>query len=168
MILLFLVDIVTIIFDAYISLIIRFKVDNVYYNQVPGEYMTSLNSYIIINVVTTLVIFLVLNLYNRVWSYASLHEGGVLVGVHSPLHAREAAGVGHGTAVAVVGARGVIRRDGGIQHGGRRLVGAQQPPGYRAQTGRGQRTGRRDAAGIVEGHVGGVDNIRFHNSMIKV
>ena len=80
MILLFLVDIVTIIFDAYISLIIRFKVDNVYYNQVPGEYMTSLNSYIIINVVTTLVIFLVLNLYNRVWSYASLHEAALVVG----------------------------------------------------------------------------------------
>lgn len=80
MILLFLVDIATIIFDAYISLIIRFKVDNVYYNQVPGEYMTSLNSYIIINVVTTLVIFLVLNLYNRVWSYASLHEAALVVG----------------------------------------------------------------------------------------
>lgn len=80
MILLFLVDIITIVFDAYISLIIRFKVDNVYYNQVPEEYMTSLNSYIIINVVTTLVIFLVLNLYNRVWSYASLHEAALVVG----------------------------------------------------------------------------------------
>ena len=42
--------------------------------------MTSLNSYIIINVVTTLVIFLVLNLYNRVWSYASLHEAVLVVG----------------------------------------------------------------------------------------
>ena len=42
--------------------------------------MTSLNSYIIINVVTTLVIFLVLNLYNRVWSYASLHEAALIVG----------------------------------------------------------------------------------------
>ena len=42
--------------------------------------MTSLNSYIIINVVTTLVIFLVLNLYNRVWSYASLHEAALVVG----------------------------------------------------------------------------------------
>ena len=80
MVLLLLVDIITIVFDAYISLIIRFRVDNMYYNQVPEEYMTSLNSYIIINVVTTLVIFLVLNLYNRVWSYASMHEAALVVG----------------------------------------------------------------------------------------
>lgn len=80
MILLFIVDIAAIIFDSYLALIIRFKLDNVYYNSVPQEYMTSVNSYIIINVVTTLVIFLVLNLYNRVWSYASMHEAALIVG----------------------------------------------------------------------------------------
>lgn len=80
MVLLFIVDIAAIIFDSYLSLIIRFKVDNVYYSSVPKEYMTSVNSYIIINVVTTLIIFMVLNLYNRVWSYASMHEAALIVG----------------------------------------------------------------------------------------
>ena len=42
--------------------------------------MASVNSYVLINVVTTLIIFLVLNLYNRVWSYASMHEAGLIVG----------------------------------------------------------------------------------------
>ena len=79
MALLFIVDIITIVFDAYFSLIIRFKIDNVYYNQVPEGYMASVNSYIVINVITTLIIFLVLNLYNRVWSYASLHEAALII-----------------------------------------------------------------------------------------
>ena len=59
MALLFIVDIITIVFDAYFSLIIRFKIDNVYYNQVPEGYMASVNSYIVINVITSLIIFLV-------------------------------------------------------------------------------------------------------------
>lgn len=80
MILLFIVDIFTIVFDTYVSLIIRFKLDNLYYGHVPEGYMLSVNSYVIINVVTTLIIFLVLNLYNRVWSYASMHEAALVVG----------------------------------------------------------------------------------------
>lgn len=80
MILLFLVDILTIVFDTYCALIIRFKLDNFYYGIVPEGYMASVNSYVLINVVTTLIIFLVLNLYNRVWSYASMHEAGLIVG----------------------------------------------------------------------------------------
>ena len=80
MILLFIVDILTIIFDSYFALIIRFKLDNVYYGWVPAEYMASVRAYVAVNVITTLVIFLVLNLYNRVWSYASMHEAGLIVG----------------------------------------------------------------------------------------
>lgn len=79
MILLFIVDILTIIFDTYIALVIRFKLDNFYYGIVPSEYMQSVNKYIVINIVCTLVIFLVLNLYNRVWSYASLHEAALIL-----------------------------------------------------------------------------------------
>ena len=62
-------------------MIILFKID---YSWVPEEYMSSVDSYVAINVVTTLVIFLLLNLYNRVWSYASVHEV-VLVGAASIL-----------------------------------------------------------------------------------
>lgn len=80
MIVLFIVDILMILADTYVSLIIRFKIDNMYMGQVPAGYMASVNSYVIINIVTTLVIFLVLNLYNRVWSYASLHEAALIIG----------------------------------------------------------------------------------------
>lgn len=80
MLLLFFVDIFMIVLDTYLALIIRFKIDNFYYGIVPSEYMQSINRYVIINVVTTLVIFLVMNLYNRVWSYASLHEAALIVG----------------------------------------------------------------------------------------
>lgn len=34
----------------------------------------------VINVITTVVIFLVLNLYNRVWSYASMNEMLAILG----------------------------------------------------------------------------------------
>ena len=78
MILLFIVDIITIVIDTYISMIIRFKLDNFYYDHVPVEYMHSVHIYVAINVVTTLIIFLVLNLYNRVWSYASIHEAALV------------------------------------------------------------------------------------------
>lgn len=80
MLLLFIVDILAITFDTYVALAIRFKLDNFYYGIVPQEYMQSVNKYVIINVVTTLIIFLVLNLYNRVWSYASLHEAALIFG----------------------------------------------------------------------------------------
>ena len=79
MILLFIVDIITIVIDTYISMIIRFKLDNFYYDHVPVEYMHSVHIYVAINVVTTLIIFLVLNLYNRVWSYASIHEAALVI-----------------------------------------------------------------------------------------
>ena len=71
MILLFIVDVITIIMNSYLALIVRYKMDG---NTVPVEDLTSVNTYLLINIVTTMVIFLLLNLYNRVWSYASLYE----------------------------------------------------------------------------------------------
>lgn len=71
MIALFIVDILSVILDSYLAIILRFKLDNIW---VPAEYMYSVESYMVINVITTVVIFLVLNLYNRVWSYASMNE----------------------------------------------------------------------------------------------
>ena len=94
MILLFIVDILTIIFDTYAALIIRFKLDNVYSGWVPEEYMASIKAYVWINIVITLVIFLVLNLYNRVWSYASMHEAGLIVGASLLSTAFQAMGMG--------------------------------------------------------------------------
>ncbi|MEJ8734553.1 polysaccharide biosynthesis protein [Mediterraneibacter sp. ICN-202921] len=94
MILLFIVDILMIIFDTYAALIIRFKLDNVYSGWVPEEYMASIKAYVWINIVTTLVIFLVLNLYNRVWSYASMHEAGLIVGASLLSTAFQAMGMG--------------------------------------------------------------------------
>lgn len=71
MIALFIVDMLTVVLDSYLAIILRFKLDNIW---VPEEYMSSVEYYMIINVITTVIIFLLLNLYNRVWSYASLYE----------------------------------------------------------------------------------------------
>lgn len=77
MVLLLLVDILAIAFDAYLAIIIRFQLD---YSWVPPEYMSSVHSYVLINIVCTLLIFVILNLYNRVWSYASMYEASLIVG----------------------------------------------------------------------------------------
>lgn len=71
MIALFIVDMLTVVLDSYLAIILRFKLDNIW---VPEEYMSTVEHYMIINVITTVIIFLLLNLYNRVWSYASLYE----------------------------------------------------------------------------------------------
>ena len=80
MIALFIVDILSVILDSYLAIILRFKLDNIW---VPAEYMYSVESYMVINVITTVVIFLVLNLYNRVWSYASINE---MLAIHNDHH----------------------------------------------------------------------------------
>lgn len=77
MLLLLIADIIAIIFDAYAAIIIRFQLD---YSWVPPEYMHSVHSYVAINVLSTLLVFVILNLYNRVWSYASIYEASLIVG----------------------------------------------------------------------------------------
>lgn len=77
MIVLFIVDILSIVIDAYLAIILRFKLDGIL---VPEEYMNSVEHYMLINVITTVVIFLILNLYNRVWSYASVYEMFLIIG----------------------------------------------------------------------------------------
>ena len=71
MILLCLVDIITIIFDSFLSLVMRFEWS---FTMIPAEYMNSVKQYMLINIVTTLILFLLLNLYNSVWSFAGVHE----------------------------------------------------------------------------------------------
>lgn len=77
MLLLLLVDIITIIFDVYLAIVIRFQLD---YSYVPPNYMDSVHRYVLINVVVTILLFCILNLYNRVWSYASLYEAVLIAG----------------------------------------------------------------------------------------
>ena len=71
MILLCGVDIITIIVHSFLAIILRYELK---YSWVPQEYIHSIKSYMLINIVTTIIIFLILNLYNSVWSFAGLRE----------------------------------------------------------------------------------------------
>ena len=71
MILLCGVDILTIIIHSYLSLILRYEL---HYSWIPKEYIHSMKSYLPIGIISTLVIFMILNLYNSVWSFAGLRE----------------------------------------------------------------------------------------------
>lgn len=65
------VDILTIIMHSYLSLILRYEL---HYSWIPKEYIHSMKSYLLIGIISTLVIFMILNLYNSVWSFAGLRE----------------------------------------------------------------------------------------------
>ncbi|MCB6203682.1 polysaccharide biosynthesis protein [Extibacter muris] len=65
------VDILTIVVNSYLSLIIRHEW---HYSWVPNEYLTSVHVYLLVNILTTILIFVFLNLYRSVWSYAGIHE----------------------------------------------------------------------------------------------
>ena len=54
MIALLIVDMLTVVLDSYLAIILRFKLDNIW---VPEEYMSSVEHYMIINVITTVIIF---------------------------------------------------------------------------------------------------------------
>lgn len=88
---LFIVDILSVIIDSYLAIILRFKLDGIW---VPEEYMNSVEQYMIINVITTVVIFAILNLYNRVWSYASVYEMFLIIGAAMLSTAFQAFGFG--------------------------------------------------------------------------
>lgn len=71
MILLCLVDILTMVVHSFLALIIRHEMR---FDWIPEYYIHSVTTYLAINIVTTLVIFVVTNLYNSVWSFAGLRE----------------------------------------------------------------------------------------------
>lgn len=71
MFLLCIVDVLTIVLIPYLSLIIRH--DNSYTN-IPQVYIHSIQMYMIPNIITTIIIFILLKLYRSVWTYASVHE----------------------------------------------------------------------------------------------
>jgi len=77
MFLLGIVDILTIVFNTYMSLILRYELK---YSWIPPNYIDSIQKYMIINIVTTLIIFWAMKLYRSVWTYASAHELILIVG----------------------------------------------------------------------------------------
>lgn len=76
MIILALVDIATMIMNTYLALILRHEG---HYSWIDDKYINSIQSYMIINIVTTLIIFIILNLYNNVWSFIGVHEELMIV-----------------------------------------------------------------------------------------
>jgi len=76
MLLLCIVDICTILLNSYLSLLIRYEGHHMWILQ---EYLISIKHYAIVNVVTTIIIFYLLNLYRSVWTYAGTHEVMLIV-----------------------------------------------------------------------------------------
>lgn len=68
---LFIVDVFTIILNSYLALIIRHEL---HYSWIPQTYVDSIKSYMLINIITTILLFVVMKLYRSVWSFASVHE----------------------------------------------------------------------------------------------
>ncbi len=68
---LFIVDVFTIILNSYLALIIRHEL---HYSWIPQTYIDSIKSYMLINIITTILLFVVMKLYRSVWSFASVHE----------------------------------------------------------------------------------------------
>lgn len=77
MFLLCIVDICTILLNSYLALWIRYEGHHTW---ILLEYLIGIRRYAIINVITTLIIFLLLNLYRSVWTYAGFHEVMLIVG----------------------------------------------------------------------------------------
>ena len=82
MFLLALVDIVLVVVNMYLSLIMRYEFQ---YDAIRYEHIASVQRYMLVNIVTTIVIFWIMKLYRSVWTFASTHEllliGGASVAV---------------------------------------------------------------------------------------
>lgn len=76
MFLLSIVDIFTIIINAYLALIVRHEF---HYSWIPEKYIISIQTYMVISIITTLIIFKVMKLYRSVWTFAGLHEVVLIV-----------------------------------------------------------------------------------------
>ena len=70
------VDVVTILLNSYLALLIRHEG---HHEWISSEYLMSIEQYAWINVITTIIIFIVLNLYRSVWTYAGVHEAVLIV-----------------------------------------------------------------------------------------
>lgn len=68
---LFIVDVITIILNSYLALIVRYEL---HYSWIPETYIDSIQSYMLIGITTTIILFIILKLYRSVWTFASVHE----------------------------------------------------------------------------------------------
>lgn len=84
------VDILTIILNSYLSLILRYSG---HYAWIRPDYIDTIHSYMLINIITTIIIFWILNLYNSVWSFASVREVALIVGACALSSAFQALGM---------------------------------------------------------------------------
>ncbi len=76
MFLLCVVDVFTILLNSYLSLLIRYEGHHVWIEQ---KYLVSIEKYAVVNIITTIIIFYILNLYRSVWTYAGTHEVTLIV-----------------------------------------------------------------------------------------
>lgn len=77
MILLSMVDVFTIVIHSYVALLLRYELK---YDRIERIYLENVQQYMFINMVITILIFVVMNLYRSVWSFAGLHEVLLIVG----------------------------------------------------------------------------------------
>jgi Predicted nucleoside-diphosphate sugar epimerases len=77
MILLSMVDVFTIVIHSYVALLLRYELQH---SRIEQIYLENILHYMMINVVITILIFIVMNLYRSVWSFAGLHEVLLIVG----------------------------------------------------------------------------------------
>ncbi len=71
MFLLAIVDMITVVLNAYLALIVRYEL---HYSWIPQEYIHSISVYMLLNIVTTILLFWGLKLYRSVWTFASTPE----------------------------------------------------------------------------------------------
>lgn len=77
MLLLGVVDIFTIIFNSYMALVLRYEWK---YSLIEEKYIDSIQQYMLINIICTIIIFIVLHLYRSVWAFAGVHEIMLIIG----------------------------------------------------------------------------------------
>ena len=77
MLLLSMVDVFTIVIHSYLALLLRYELK---YDKIEQIYLENIWHYMIINVLITILIFIAMNLYRSVWSFAGLHEVLLIIG----------------------------------------------------------------------------------------
>ncbi|MGF7012199.1 FlaA1/EpsC-like NDP-sugar epimerase [Lachnospiraceae bacterium PF1-22] len=89
MIMLALVDVASFVMHSYLALVLRHTLENY---MIPKEYIHSIQVYMPINIITSLLVFALLKLYSSVWSYAGMHEAVLIVGASALSAAFQALG----------------------------------------------------------------------------
>ncbi len=65
------VDMIMVVVNMYASLILRYEFQ---YKLIPEKYVESVTTYMVINIITTIIVFWCMKLYRSVWTFAGSHE----------------------------------------------------------------------------------------------